>query len=139
MTDFHPDCTINILLLAQGRPAKYVWVCSLVTRESVRLVTARRFAGIVSREQAEASALLFGMKQAERLLQEKVQLSADFQPFTEGHSGGRHKDPGVQLMKAEAEKIWSSFRLRKMARIAPDEERLLKEEAEKGFARKSRD
>ncbi len=126
MQDFHADCTINLLLQCQGRSAKYSWVCSLVTRESVRLVLARRFLGRVSREQAEWNATVFGLRQAQRLLQEKVALCADFS--VDLSDAGRSRDPGVQLLKSEAQKIWDSFRLKKMGRISPQELQVLREE-----------
>jgi len=137
MQDFHADCTINLLIQAQGNPGKYAWVCSLVTRESVRLVLARKFLGIVSREQAEWSAILFGLRQAERLQQEKVQLCTEFNLSLE--SSSKHRDPEIQSKKVQAEDIWKFFRLSKMGRPAPAELAFLKEELAKAFSRKSKD
>lgn len=98
---------------------------------------ARKFLGIVSRDQAEWSALLFGLKQAERLQQEKVQLCSGFNLSLD--SPGKHRDPEVQLKKAEAEGIWKSFRLSKTGRVDPEEEAFLQREVAKAFSRKSRD
>ena len=137
MQEFKPDCTINLLILSHGRPAKYAWACSILTRESVRLVLARRFVGISSRDEVEWSAMLFGLGQAMRLQQEKVQVCADFSDILQ--IAGKHRDPQIQSLKAAAQDAWASFRLRKEGRISADEEMLLKEEASKAFSRKSRD
>jgi hypothetical protein len=137
MQDFHPECTINLLIQAQGRPSKYVWACSILTRNSVRLVFARRFLGMVSREQAEWNALLFGLRQAERLQQEKVQLSSSFS-LSLG-AAGKLRCPELQSLKAQAEGIWNGFRLRKTGKIDPAEEDFLKESAAKAFSRKRKD
>lgn len=137
MQDFNPDCTINLSIQAQGKPGKFVWACSLVTRDSVRLVLARKFLGIVNRDEAEWSAALFGLSQAQRLMQEKVQLCSDFGLNLDGTS--KHRDPKIQLIKARAEKVWSSFRLRKLGRVEAGEERILREEALSAFSRKSRE
>lgn len=137
MQDFHADCTINLFLRAQGKPGKYAWVCSLVTRNSVRLVLARRFLGIVSREKAEWQAALFGLEQAARLQQEKIQLCANFSLSLE--PGSKHRDPEIQSKKAEAEALWATFRLRKMGKLDAGEEEALSAEAMKAFSRKSRD
>lgn len=131
MQDFHADCTINILLHTQGKPAKYAWICSLTTRNSVRLLWARKFMGHTSREDAEWHATLFGLRQAHRLLQEKVQFSAPFN--APNLSAGKHRDPRIQLMKAESEKLWEAFRLKKQAKILAEEEKFLREEIEKVF------
>jgi hypothetical protein len=136
MQDFNADCTINLLVLSQGKPGKYVWACSLLTRKSVRLVLARRFMGMVSSEEAEWNAVFFGLSQAARLQQEKVELSATF-PLSIGvDSKGRR--PEIQWKKAEAEHLWSSFRLKKTGKIHAEEERFLREEAMRAFSRKSR-
>jgi len=137
MQEFKPDCTINLLIQSQGRPAKYVWACSLVTRDSVRLVMARKFMGIVSRDEAEWSAMLFGLSQARRLLQEKVHLCSEYSGILQ--EAGKLRDPRIQSMKAKAQDIWSTFRLRKIGKIASDEEVALKEEAARAFSRKMRD
>jgi hypothetical protein len=131
MQDFHADCIINILLQAQGKPAKYAWICSLSTRNSVRLVWARKFMGLVNREEAEWAAALFGLEQAQRLQQEKVQFSAGFS--APDPRAGKLRDPRIQSMKARAEKIWESFRLKKEGRISAEEETFLRDEVGKVF------
>lgn len=139
MQDFHPDCTINLLVQSQGKPGKYAWVCSLVTRDSVRLLSARRFLGIVNREEAEWACALFGLEQAARLQQEKVQLCADFSLLLDPAAGGKHRDPSIQSKKAEAGALWASFRLRKLGKISAEEDGFLRQEAMKAFSRKSKD
>lgn len=139
MQDFHPDCTINLLVQSQGKPGKFAWACTLVTRNSVRLLVARRFLGVVNREQAEWSCALFGLEQAARLQQEKVQLSADFSLALDPAAGGKHRDPAIQSKKAEAEALWASFRLRKQGKISAEEDGFLRQEAMKAFSRKSKD
>ncbi|RYZ98930.1 MAG: hypothetical protein EOP11_20060, partial [Proteobacteria bacterium] len=99
MQDFHADCTINILLAAQGKPAKYVWVCSLVLRDGSRILTTKKFAGIAPREQVEWQAALFGLQQTTRLQQEKVALNCDFTLAGINQvMPSRLRDPALQLM-----------------------------------------
>lgn len=136
MTDFHPDCTINILVTGQGRPAKLVWVCSLVMRDGTRLVTARKFTGIASREQVEWTATLFGLRQATRLQQEKVQIRSEFSlPGIHVSPASRLRDPALQLMREDAERLWTGFRLRKTGRLDEKEAEYLRNEAASGFRR----
>ena len=97
----------------------------------MRLLWARKFMGHTSREDAEWHATLFGLRQAHRLLQEKVQFSAPFN--APNLSAGKHRDPRIQLMKAESEKLWEAFRLKKQAKILAEEEKFLREEIEKVF------
>lgn len=136
MNDFNADCTINLLISGQGRPAKLAWACSVTLRDGQRLVLARKFVGIVSREKLEWEAALFGIQQATRLQQEKVALSFDAnlsginQP-----AGPKLKDPALQVMREEAEFLWAGFRLRKAARLDEKEAAFLKEESEKAFRR----
>lgn len=138
MQDFHADCTINLLVQSQGKPGKYAWVCSLVTRNSVRLLTARRFLGMVSREEAELSCALFGLAQTARLQQEKVQICADFSIPLDA-AAGKHRVPEIQLKRAEAVAIWAGFRLKKIGRVSAEENEFLRAEVAKAFSRKSRD
>jgi len=136
MQDFHPDCTINILISGQGRPAKLVWVCSLTLRHGPRLLTVKKFAGIAPREQVEWQATLFGLEQATRLQQEKVMLASDFSlPGIHQSPASRLRDPALQLMREDAENLWAGFRLRKTGNLDEKESAHLKEAAADGFRR----
>jgi hypothetical protein len=136
MQDFHPDCTINILVSGQGRPAKLVWCCSLVLRSGQRLVTVKKFTGIAPREQVEWQATLFGLEQATRLQQEKVMLASDLTlPGIHQTPASRLRDPALQLMREDAENLWAGFRLRKTGRLDEKEAAHLREAAADGFRR----
>jgi hypothetical protein len=136
MQDFHADCTVNLLISSNGKPGKIVWVCSLVSRDSVRLVLARRFMGLSSRERSEWQALLFGLTQARRLQQEKVELCSGFSSLVD--LPGRHRDPAIQSIKGKVEEAWGSFRLRRAGKLASGEERVLRDWAEAAFSRKNK-
>lgn len=101
-----------------------------------RLVQARKFIGQPARDEAELTALLFGLKQAARFLQEKVEVRATFpvdDKLPKGNSSSREPEPGLKLDVAKA---WGSFRLRRVARMDPKEAEILRREAEKAFAKK---
>jgi hypothetical protein len=139
MTEFHADCTINIHLEARGQPAKLAWSCSLVYAKRGRIVLARGFLGKMGREEAELAALGFGLAQAHRLQQEKVDLAATF-PVEgidgDGKRAGRTAAPGIKSKRSELMESWQRFRLRRIARINPEEAQLLRETAGKAFERK---
>jgi hypothetical protein len=139
MTDFRPDCIINLHAEFRGKPAKVAWACSIEHAKAGRVVAARRFLGVVPRDEAEISAVLFGLRQASRFLQEKVELRATFS--LEGKlGGGTGRPPPRELRPAhdEAARLWEGFRLRRTGRVSPDEALALREEAEKAYLRKSK-
>lgn len=135
MQDFHPDCIINILVTARGQPAKFTWACGLFTRERVPLVIATRFLGHVPREEAEAAALLFGLEQAARLQQEKVQLGGDIAFPGINAPAGRGRKGTVPLKMREALALWESFRLRKSASLTEADRAALRGAFEPGARR----
>lgn len=140
MTDFRPDCTINLHVELRGKPAKVSWACSIAIGKHGTVVMARRFLGIVSRDEAELAALLFGLAQAQRLQQEKVEIAATFS--LDGRladdGGARRLPPELRPRRDEAARIWSSFRLAKEGRVAPERALALREAAVGAFARKRR-
>jgi hypothetical protein len=139
MTDFRPDCIINLHLELQGKPAKVAWSCSIEHSKRGRIVHARRFLGLVSREEAELKALLFGLRQTARLLQEKVVVAATFP--VEAYLADvppRRLPPELKGAREEALRFWTGFRLRRIGRVAGDEARQLRDDAEKSFRRRSR-
>lgn len=138
ISEFRPECTVNLWLEANGQPAKRAWVCAIEVAGK-RIVTARKFLGIVSVEEAEASVLLFGLRRVRRLLQEKVEVRGNFP--VEGMLGkakavGRRGEPDLQSERAEITSIWESIRLVRGARITPADGALLAEEAKKVFRRR---
>ena len=122
MTDFHPDCTINLHLELRGKPAKLAWVCSISHPKSGRIVLARRFLGLVSPEEAQLRALLFGLRQTGRLLQEKVEAAATF-PLESwlGEVEPRRLAPELKPLREEARRLWDGFRYRRIARLEAEE------------------
>lgn len=140
MTEFRADCTINLHVESRGKPGKLAWVCSVVHGKRGRVVLARRFMGIASREEVELRALLFGLRQGARFLQEKVDVAANFPLegiLAEGKSAGR-VSPELKPMKEEILKAWGGIRLKRVARVAGEEAVFLREEAEKAYQRKHR-
>lgn len=139
MNDFKADCTINLHVESRGNPAKQVWVCSITHAKRGRVLLSRKFLGIVSRDEAEMLALRFGIKQALRLLQEKVDVAATF-PL-ESHlklenSPGRGRTPELKLLREELVSYWGDFRLKRVAKLLPSEAAVLQDNAEKAFQRK---
>jgi hypothetical protein len=139
MTEFRADCTINVHIEARGNPAKFAWSCSILYGKRGRVVIARGFLGKSGREEAELAALAFGIGQALRLKQEKVDLAGTF--ALEGildaeKPSGRGASESVRLKKRELISVWQGFRLRRVATIRPEEANLLREEAGKAFGRK---
>jgi hypothetical protein len=135
MADFKPDCTINLHVEARGKPAKLAWSCSVSHARSGRLALARRFIGLSSREETELRALLFGLRQASRLLQEKVEVAATF-----GLDGrlddSRRVPPELKPLRDEAHRLWEGFRYRRIGKLSPAVSRELGEEAEKAYRRR---
>ena len=107
MTDFKPDCTINLHVELRGKPAKIVWCCSMEQARAGRVILARRFLGLVNREEAELQVLLFGMRQAARFLQEKVEIRASFS--AEDHllkeRSGNRTPQELKPLRAEAVRL----------------------------------
>ena len=138
MTDFKPECTINLHVELRGKPAKFAWACSLSQERKGRVVLARRFLGLVTREQAELGALLFGLRQAQRFLQEKVEVAATFplMDLTGGGSGTRRTAPELRALQGETARIWDSFRLKRIGRMGGEEALPLQEAAELAYQRK---
>ncbi len=137
MNEFKADCTINLHVELSGKPAKVAWACSLVHARRGRVVLARKFLGIVPREEAELEVLQFGLRQATRLLQEKVELNATF-PL-EGKLSAKKSaklEPSLKEKKEQLARLWDGFRLKRAARMSGEEAKLLRETAEKTFVTK---
>ncbi|HEY8280646.1 MAG TPA: hypothetical protein VIH99_13535 [Bdellovibrionota bacterium] len=140
MTEFRPDCIINLHVEARGRPEKLAWACTIVHAKRGVLVAARKFLGLFPRETAETEALLFGLGQAARLLQEKVEVAATFpldRMLTDNISG-RRIPPGLKLKSEEIAKVWSGFRFKRITDLRGTEAEGLREDAEKAYERKRR-
>ena len=135
MQNFKAECKIHVHVAALGRPAKYAWACS-VEAHGKPMVMARGFLGMVARETAEEKVLAFGLEQAQRLLQEKVEVSASFatEDWLESDISGRGRAGGLQSEKAKLRALWQGFRLRRLA--AGGVPSALKSEAERAFERK---
>lgn len=134
MQDFNVECTINLHVEAYGKPAKYIWCCSLCLPES-RIIFVSGFVGRSTKREAEDKAILFGLEQAHRLRQEKVAISASFplegRPFH--GEGGRKKLPLSEELFAG---LWEAFRLRKTAPMGKEEREFLSKEARKNLRNK---
>ena len=118
MTDFRADCTINLHAELRGKPAKIAWACSLVHSKRGRIVLARRFVGAVTREEAQLRALRFGLRQASRLLQEKVEANATF-ALEEllAEESPRRLAPELKPLREEVARVWLTFRHRRIGRL----------------------
>jgi hypothetical protein len=140
MTEFKADCTINLHLEARGKPAKIAWACSITHPKHGHLVIARKFLGLVEREEAELESLLFGLRQAARFLQEKVEVNATFPlegKLREPNTSSRAGIPALRPKREDVVKLWNAFRLRRAARMTGPEAELLRKEAELAFQRKN--
>lgn len=137
MQDFNADCTIKVWVEALGKPAKLAWACEIAVGGR-SLVRARKFLGIVPREEAELSACVFGVSQAARLLQEKVELRASFSAedtWEKRASPGRGRGPDLQSERTKLARLWNGIRLRRVARLTPAEASAIGAEAKKAFRR----
>lgn len=133
MTNFNPDCTIN-LHVETGAKGRVSWACSVVHYKRGRVVLASRNAGSAPKEAAEREAVLFGLRQTHRLLQEKVDVAANFPlkgmlPAQEEKAAGRRAKPAVESEGDELLRAWEGFRLRRISRMEPGEAELLRKEA----------
>jgi hypothetical protein len=133
MTGFKADCTINLHVESRGKTGKLAWACSIVHHRLGRIILARKYSADLSKEGAEQEALLFGLQQTQRLLQEKVDVSANFPLqgiLPEENLPGRGKRGGLKSKLGEdIAKAWTSFRLRRVTRMAADEAEFLRKEA----------
>jgi hypothetical protein len=133
MTVFKADCTINLHVDSRGKTGKLAWACSIVHHRRGRIVLARKFVGQVPKAEAEQEALLFGLQQTHRLLQEKVDIAANF-PLgellpRENKSGGGKRASVKSIHSEEIAKAWLGFRLRRITPIVAAEAELLRKEA----------
>lgn len=133
MTGFKADCTINLHVENRGKTGKLAWACSIVHHNRGRIVLARKLTTDMSKEGAEQEAVLFGLQQTQRLLQEKVDIAASFPlqgMLPEENMPGRGKARGVKSkMSEDIAKAWLGFRLRRVTRMAAAEAELLRKEA----------
>lgn len=135
MQDFHPDCTINLFVHSATRGERVYWSCSLVTRKSVRLVTAEKIVGVHSRDLAVWKALEFGLLQAHRLKQEKIAVACGFLAEKDLLETRKLRDPELQLIKANCEKLYQEFRLKRFQAIAESEKKFLQQQLEENLYR----
>ena len=136
MTDFRPDCTIHLHVETRGKPEKAAWCCSIVHHKRGRLLLVSGFLGIVEKRSAEQVALLFGLRQAQRLLQEKVELSSSF-PLEGKLEPKRGEKRQLSPERVQLLQIWEGFRLRRARRMPDGEEAaLLRETADRAFSRR---
>ncbi len=135
MQDFHPDCTINLIVLPAPRGEKVYWSCSLVTRKSVRLVTAEKIVGGLTREVAAWKSLEFGLLQAHRLKQEKIAVACGFLSEKDLLETRKLRDPELQSIKANCEKLYQDFRLKRFQAIDENEKKFLQQHLEENLFR----
>lgn len=135
MANFNPDCTINLHVdvSAKGRVS---WACSIVHYKRGRVVLAIAKVDDKPKEFAEREAVLFGLRQTHRLLQEKVEVTANFPlkgmlPPQEEKPSGRRERADLESEGDEILRAWERFRLRRISRTEPGEAELLRKEAAK--------
>lgn len=135
MTGFKADCTINFHVENRDKAGKLAWSCSIVHYKRGRVVLAGKMAGHVPREEAELEAVLFGLKQTHRLLQEKVDVAANFPlqgilPEKVHPVQKQKKERGKRdLLREDIGKAWGDFRLKRIVRMTNEEAELLRKEA----------
>jgi hypothetical protein len=136
MTDFRPECIINLHVEIRGKPGRISWACSITREKHGRVVLARKLLGEGLREEAELAALEFGFAQANRFQQEKVEVTATFPLESTLEGSGRKLSPGLKPRREAVLKAWMGFRLRKLGRMEGPEALALREAAEKAFVRR---
>lgn len=142
MTNFNPDCTINLYVSShgesdeksRGKGGKLAWACSVVHYKRGRVVAASRLCAGISKADAEREAVLFGLRQTHRLLQEKVEVAANFPlkgmlPPQEEKPAGRREVGSIESKGDDLLRAWESFRLRRIGRMDAGEAELLRQEA----------
>lgn len=137
MQEFKPDCIINLHMESRGKPGKYAWSCSLVDRSGRRLVTAVKFAGVVSRDAVLLESARFGLVQAQRLRMEKIEVASDgsIEGFLASERVGSKRVRELQSLLDDVIRAWSSFRLRKIGSLAGAERDFLHVQAGTAFKR----
>jgi len=135
MTDFRPECIINLHVEIRGKPGRMAWACSITREKHGRVVLARALLGEVPREEAELAALEFGFSQANRFQQEKVEVTATFPLESTLEGSGRKLAPELKIRRESVLKAWKGFRLHKLGRMTGPEALALREAAEKAFIR----
>ena len=138
MNEFKQECTIILAVREKGK--KFSWVGKLLNQDGECLVLAKKFMGSVSPAAAENAALEFGMEQALRLRQEKVELQTSFpcEKILQENKGKSAKKLPKNLSTSDIRlrELWSSFRLRRCRLISGDEERELLHEIQQEFKSK---
>jgi hypothetical protein len=141
MTNFKPDCTINLHVTPSGSGNEkgeskggFVWACSVVHYKRGRVVLAGGRSNVDSREKAERTAALFALRQTQRLLQEKVEVAANFSlkgmlPPQEEKDSGRKQRTDIESNDDDLLRAWKGFRLRRISRLEPGEAEFLKKES----------
>jgi hypothetical protein len=139
MQDFHPECTINLLLECRGNPSKIVWSCSLQTRNSVRLLSAEKFLGIYHRERAEWELLRFGLQQANLLKQEKVEICCPYFTEEEILNPRKLRDQELQYIRQNCVQLLDTFRLKKYSKMDEKEKQYLSNRVQAFFPSSKKD
>lgn len=117
MQEFKAECTINLYVEPIGGSSKFAWVCSIRYLLS-RLVVGKGYLGHADREEAQIKAALFGLKQAQRLKQEKVAIASSFSDLLQAKKT-RKKE--LQSDLDEIKYILEGIRLKKLIELAPEE------------------
>ncbi len=135
MTGFKADCTINFYVGSLDKAGRMAWGCSIIHFKRGRVVLAAKKMGNVAKEEAQLEAVLFGLQQTKRLLQEKVDVAANFPlqiflPETGKAPGNKKKSEGkLALLREDVERAWEGFRLRRIVRLATEESEILRLES----------
>lgn len=140
-TGFKADCTINFHVESLDKSGRLAWSCSIVHYKRGRVVVAAKAAGNVAKEEAQLEAILFGLWQTKRLLQEKVDVAASFplqgilpeagsapQKKTKMEKSDKTDGKSAQL-REDIGKAWEGFRLRRIVKMVPGEAEILRKEA----------
>lgn len=138
ISEFKADCTVNLWIEASGHPTKFAWACAIEVDEK-RILTLRKFLGMISVDEAETSALLVGLRRARRLLQEKVEVRANFPlegRFDGKKNSGRRRGPDLQSEWEEISALWTGTRLIRAGKLDPRHAKILADEARKMFRRR---
>jgi hypothetical protein len=101
----------------------------------VRLVAAEKFVGALTRDQAAWKSLEFALLQAHRLKQEKVAVACSFLSEKDLLETRKLRDPELQLIKANCERLYQEFRLKRFQAIDESERKFLQNRLEENLFR----
>ncbi len=95
----------------------------------------RKIVGALTRELAAWKSLEFALLQAHRLKQEKIAVACGFLSEKDLLETRKLRDPELQLIKANCEKLYQEFRLKRFQAMDENEKKFLQQHLEENLFR----